>query len=187
MVPDPTPDPGETVRLSLVADIDIDQNAWQGAGNGLESLCQTMAIAAFNQAQELGPFEDKGFEGAELAMRLTTNKELQNLNDQFRGMAKPTNVLSFAALDGDDLALLEGGPLFLGDIAIAAETVDVEAREQQKSVRDHLSHMVVHGVLHLMGYDHEDAADAQKMEALEREILKAAGISDPYQDQELAQ
>lgn len=186
MAADPTPDPGGVEFPTLVADIDVDQNAWRSAGNNLEGLCQNFAVAAFNQSQQLKSFVEKRFESAELAMRLTTDTELQNLNFQFRGLAKPTNVLSFAALDGDGPALLDGSPLFLGDIAIAAETVIREARDQQKTIQDHLAHMVVHGTLHLLGYDHEEEADAQEMESLERDILKAAGISDPYQAQELA-
>ena len=75
--------------------------------------------------------------------------------------------------------------MFLGDIAIAAETVAREASEQQKTVTDHLAHLVVHGTLHLLGYDHEEDDEAEEMEALERDILKQYGIDDPYQTQEV--
>jgi len=111
---------------------------------------------------------------------LTTDAELQSLNLQFRGIDKPTNVLSFAALDGDGPPVMAGQPLFLGDIAIAGETVAREANEQNKTVSDHLSHMIIHGTLHLLGYDHEDEDEALKMEALERKILSAHHIADPY-------
>ncbi|NQW00754.1 MAG: rRNA maturation RNase YbeY [Rhodospirillales bacterium] len=145
-----------------------------------------MARTTFNRVQADLDFSGHAASGVELAMRLTTDRELQTLNLQFRGLDKPTNVLSFAALDGQESPFPDAAPLYLGDIAIAAETVAGEARDQQKSVVDHLAHMVVHGTLHLLGYDHEDAGEAEEMEALEREILKRHGIDDPYQDQEMA-
>ena len=183
MEPDPLPDAGQPVWLSLVADIYVDLNAWHTAGDDLDTLCQKMALATFDRVQKLQPFDVPSVDTAELALRLTTDKELENLNLQFRGLAKPTNVLSFAALDGDGLALLDGSPLFLGDIAIAAETVIAEAHNQNKPIRDHLAHMVVHGTLHLLGYDHEEDGDALEMETLEIEILKVENIGNPYQSQ----
>ena len=131
----------------------------------------------------------------EIALLGCDDARIATLNTEFRSKPTPTNVLSWP--DQDLAAEADGGaperpeadphaqeePLFLGDIAIAAETVVAEAHEQQKSVRDHLAHMVVHGTLHLLGYDHEADDDAQEMEALEREILKIANIADPYRAQ----
>ena len=100
---------------------------------------------------------------------------IQTLNKNFRGHDKPTNVLSFP--DGD---VDENSRLHLGDIAIAFETLEREAQEQDKSFHDHFTHMITHGLLHLYGYDHETDEDAEEMESLEVEILEDMGIKNPY-------
>lgn len=97
------------------------------------------------------------------------------MNAQFRGKAGATNVLSFPPARAGD-----GGDRFLGDIALAAETIVEEAEFQGKRFEHHAAHLVVHGFLHLLGYDHMQPADAEKMEARERAILAAIGIDDPY-------
>lgn len=99
----------------------------------------------------------------------------RRFNRQFRGRDHATNVLSFPyeAMPGERSGLL-------GDLVICAPVIAREAREQGKQPRDHYAHMAVHGVLHLLGHDHEDAADAERMEALERRLLAALGIRDPY-------
>lgn len=97
------------------------------------------------------------------------------MNAQFRGKAGATNVLSFPPAHAGD-----GGDRFLGDIALAAETIVEEAEFQGKRFEHHAAHLVVHGFLHLLGYDHMQPADAEKMEARERAILAAIGIDDPY-------
>ena len=91
------------------------------------------------------------------------------LNHQFRGKDRPTNVLSF-----------DTAPAGFGDVVLALETVQAEAEAQGKSLADHVTHLVVHGVLHLMGHDHVGAAEARRMEHLERAILAELGIGDPY-------
>jgi probable rRNA maturation factor len=111
----------------------------------------------------------------EISILLTSDVAVRTLNAAYRGIDKPTNVLSFPA--GESAA---GDVVLLGDVVIAYQTVAREAKEARKSLKDHLSHMVVHGVLHLLGYDHEIASDAKKMERLETEILAAFGMSDPY-------
>lgn len=113
--------------------------------------------------------------GAELAIRIVDEAESQELNARYRQQDKATNVLSFPA-DGLAHAL----PEFLGDIAICAPLVKREARAQGKAEEAHWSHLVVHGVLHLLGYDHEDDIQGQRMERLEREILARLGYADPY-------
>ena len=105
-----------------------------------------------------------------ISILLTNNAHIQHLNKEFRGKDKPTNVLSFPA-DEDD---------YLGDIAIAYETICAEAIEQDKKFDHHLIHMVIHGLLHLKGYDHEDDLEAEEMEALEIKILADMGIENPY-------
>lgn len=126
---------------------------------------------------------------AELYLRVVGADDSQRLNHEYRGKNKPTNVLSFPAIEPDLVeaslkqALAGGPPLMLGDIIIAAPVIIEEAKAQKKHIKDHLAHMVVHGVLHLFGHDHIDDHDAQIMEDLERSILSGFGIADPYQEE----
>jgi len=112
---------------------------------------------------------------------LTDDDEQRELNRIWRGKDAPTNVLSFSAAD-PDVPLPPGAPLLLGDVVLAFETVRREAAEQDKTLDDHLRHLVVHGVLHLLGYDHENATEAAIMEAREIAILRELGVSNPYRD-----
>jgi probable rRNA maturation factor len=111
---------------------------------------------------------------------LADDAELRRLNRTYRGKDAATNVLSFAL--ADPAAGPPGIPVLLGDVVLALETIAREAAEQQKPPADHLRHLVVHGVLHLLGFDHESAADAARMEAREVEILQFLGVPDPYRD-----
>lgn len=117
----------------------------------------------------------------ELGITLTDAAEQQRLNREYRGQDAPTNVLAFPAWEPQDVAAAEA-PLLLGDVTLALETVLREAAEQGKAVGDHLSHLVAHGVLHLLGFDHRTDTDAGVMEALETSILAKLGIADPYRD-----
>lgn len=120
---------------------------------------------------------------AELAIMLTDDAGIRTLNNNWRGMDKATNVLSFPALQPPEGAPVpDDMPMMLGDIAIAFETLRREADEEEKPFANHLSHLAVHGFLHLVGYDHENDADAEEMEQKEREILATLGIPDPYAD-----
>ncbi|MEQ8661979.1 MAG: rRNA maturation RNase YbeY, partial [Gammaproteobacteria bacterium] len=112
---------------------------------------------------------------AELTVRVVGRRESRALNRRFRGIDKPTNVLSFPAH-----GLAAVAPDLLGDIIICAPLVAEEARARGKTPRAHWHHLVVHGVLHLLGYDHVDAAAAHTMEDLEREIMAGLGFGDPY-------
>ncbi len=116
---------------------------------------------------------------AEVSIRLTNDREIRSLNRQFRGVDKPTNVLSFAGLDAPP-ATVRDGPALLGDVVVALETVLAEAQAQGKPADRHLSHLVVHGVLHLLGFDHQEDAAADQMEALEVRILGDLGVANPY-------
>ena len=122
----------------------------------------------------------------ELSVIIADAGESRDLNREYRGKDKPTNVLSFPGLEPDELdeafrfALAGGPPALLGDMVICAPVVTAEAKEQGKPTDHHLAHLCVHGVLHLMGYDHIDDEDADEMEALEREILAGLDIPDPY-------
>ncbi len=120
----------------------------------------------------------------ELAVMLTDDAGIRTLNSNWRGIDKPTNVLSFPALPPSGPRGPDDAPRMLGDIAIAYQTTRKEADDEQKPFDHHLSHLAVHGFLHLIGYDHETDDDAETMEALEREILSQLGIPDPYADRE---
>jgi len=122
-----------------------------------------------------------GSKPATLSLRIVDEQESAQLNHDYRGRNYATNVLSFGhGLPQAILDALEEHPL--GDLAICAPVVLREAAEQGKTAHAHWAHMVVHGLLHLQGHDHEDDAQAEEMETLERSILKALGISDPYQE-----
>lgn len=124
---------------------------------------------------------------AELAVMLTDDRGIRTLNGNWRGIDKPTNVLSFPAQEiaaGETPSPEPGMPpdmaIELGDVIIAHGVMRAEAREVNRPLAHHLSHLVVHGALHLLGYDHEDDDEAEVMEALERDILAGMGIPDPY-------
>src|SRR3954452_22744029 len=121
---------------------------------------------------------------AELAVMLTDDAGIRTLNRNWRSIDKPTNVLSFPALQPTGAPSSDEAPRMLGDIAIAYETTRSEAGDEQKPFDHHLSHLAVHGFLHLIGYDHEQDDDAEAMESLEQEILAQPGIPDPYADRE---
>ncbi len=112
---------------------------------------------------------------AELSVLLTNDKEQRALNKKWRGQDKTTNVLSFAQIE--PFAPLEG---LLGDIVLARETVSGQAQRQQKPFHDHLTHLVVHGFLHILGYDHHTDTQAEQMQGLETRVLARLGIDDPY-------
>ena len=111
-------------------------------------------------------------------MRVVDVEEIRALNRQYRDQDKPTNVLSFPAQQPDGLP--EGAGRLLGDVVICAPVVAAEAAEQGKTTGDHWGHMLVHGTLHLLGFDHQTDAAAAEMEGLERRILAARSVTDPY-------
>ena len=117
----------------------------------------------------------------ELGVSLTDDACQQRLNRDYRGRDMPTNVLAFPAWAPGETPASDA-PLLLGDVVLAFETVTREAEEQRKPLVDHLSHLTVHGVLHLLGYDHRAPDEALMMEALESSILVGLGVPDPYRD-----
>ena len=121
---------------------------------------------------------------AEVAVMLTDDEGIRTLNRNWRGADKPTNVLSFPALQPTGERGSQDAPRMLGDIAIAYETTRREADDEQKRFDHHLSHLAIHGFLHLIGYDHEKDGDAEAMETLEQEILAQLGIPNPYTDRD---
>ena len=116
--------------------------------------------------------------GLDCCVVLSSDAKVRRLNRDYRGKDKPTNVLSFAALDGGKPPRSQAWPL--GDIILALGTCRKEARAQGKNLDQHLAHLVIHGVLHLLGYDHEMAAEAERMEGLEIAALQRLGIDNPY-------
>lgn len=116
-------------------------------------------------------------EALEVTVRLVDNDEITELNEEYRGKNCPTNVLSFPC----DWEVPEE-PRLLGDIVIAVEVVNAEAKEQNKKVEAHWAHITIHGLLHLLGYDHIEETEAEEMESLEKDILARLGFPDPYQE-----
>ena len=120
---------------------------------------------------------------ADLAIRIVGSKEGRALNRHYRGKDYATNVLSFPADIADGVKLPKGVVMpLLGDLVLCAPVIAREAREQKKPLAAHYAHLTVHGALHLLGWDHQDAREAECMEQLEREILAGLGIDDPYRE-----
>lgn len=156
-------------------EVAVEAGEWESVGD-VESLSR-QAVAA---ALRLAPGAPRG--DVEISLLLCDDARIQALNRDWRGQDKPTNVLSFPA----PLRPGRPGPRPLGDIALACETLHREARDEGKSAADHFSHLVVHGLLHLLGHDHGTPAEAEAMEALEVRVLAALGIADPYRGTEPA-
>jgi len=159
--------------VNVVVDINHEAGDWFKGTPDLEPLILRAlkgGLAAVDMADQ---------HEVEISILLTDDAHQRVLNATWRKLDKSTNVLSFPS--GEETAQ-PGQPLPLGDIALAFETVHIEAQDQQKSVADHMSHLLVHGVLHLLGFDHETSDDAHKMESLEIEILDGMGLSSPYAD-----
>ncbi len=148
----------------------IEDERW--AGIGLEALCGPAGKAAMAVTGR----EEKGFE---LALLATDDRRIAKLNRDFRGKPDATNVLSWPAQE-DPPQLGHGQGVELGDIAIAYETCAKEAAEKDLAVQDHVTHLLIHGILHLLGYDHISDVDAEEMEALEIKALAKLGIDNPY-------
>ena len=145
------------------------ETEWWTSQEHLEGLANVAIGSAVDQLnQSFG-------EDTEVSLLFTDDAQVQQLNLQWRQMNKPTNVLSFAAQVGEGLET----PV-LGDIVLARETIERESAEQQKARDDHLTHLIIHGFLHLLGFDHETELEAEEMERLETVILGGLGIADPY-------
>lgn len=162
-----SPDPDPEIRP--VIDLAISCAKWRRALPSVELVARKAARAALDKA---GP--KRG--AVELSIVLANDKAVAALNERWRHRAGPTNVLAFASEERPH----PRAPLILGDVILAYETVAREAKEQGKSLADHLRHLVIHGVLHLLGYDHAAPGPARRMEALETRILATLGVSDPY-------
>jgi probable rRNA maturation factor len=187
-----------TVSVELSVHCDAWLAAWPDAAALAEAAARA-ALAIANGSQATAPLI--------VDVVLTDDTEQRQLNRTYRGTDAPTNVLAFAIADPASVCPLpdpppkaeegrtganrrrsrSGGapavaPILLGDVVLAFETVEREAREQGKPLADHLTHLVVHGVLHLLGFDHQSEGEAAAMEAREVEILQGLGVPDPYRD-----
>jgi len=149
---------------------------------GIEALdCPTEVLCK----KWVGASLIKADKATELTIRIVSEEESQTLNKAYRNQDKSTNVLSFefeAPIGLPEGALDEGGESFyLGDLAVCAEVVAQEAQQQNKPLEAHWAHMIVHGTLHLQGFDHIETADALEMEALEVKIMRQLGYANPYE------
>ena len=146
-----------------------------------EQLVRDAAQAAI--AESVYPELTESERQVELSGRLTGDEEVRALNAEWRGKDKATNVLSFPLSETEDLkqAKFAGPELLLGDIVLARGVCEAEAGDKGVSVEQHAAHLLVHGTLHLLGYDHDDDGEAEDMEAREVRALARLGISDPYQ------
>jgi probable rRNA maturation factor len=150
---------------------------WGQVCPAAEDLARTAARLALSRGK--AGFGIAQQTAIELAISLADDAVQQRLNHDWRGVDQPTNVLAFRAWNSE-APLPPGAPLLLGDVVLAFETAAREADEQGKSLGNHLSHLIVHGVLHLLGYDHATEAEAVAMESLETSILASLGVPDPY-------
>ncbi len=148
-------------------EVEIEDDAWAAALPAATAIVNTAALAALRA----GLPEARAAE-QDVVVLLTGDDAMAELNQGFRDKAGPTNVLSFPAP--------ESARPHLGDVAVAYGVCSREARDQEKRLDHHLMHLVVHGVLHLVGYDHETDTEAEDMEALERRVLAGLGAPDPY-------
>ncbi|MGA0544883.1 rRNA maturation RNase YbeY [Brevundimonas sp. VNH65] len=152
-------------------EIEVEDETWRDAVADVESVVDRAARAALSAVSAEAPCD------RELVILLADDEAVRDLNARFRDKDRPTNVLSFPAPDTPPG--FPPGPL--GDIVLASGVCGREAADQGKSVQNHLTHLVVHGVLHLLGRDHMVEAEAEAMEAEERAILAELGVSDPYE------
>ena len=156
--------------MTVSVEIAVEAAGWKDAPRAASAV--RGAIGAALAGAEFG--------ACEIGVVLTDDERIRSLNRAWRGKDGATNVLSFPAPAGP-----QEGPRFLGDVVFALETIRREADDEQKTFEDHLTHLAVHGVLHLLGFDHEREDDAEAMESRERKILAGLGIADPYEPAKL--
>lgn len=168
----------------IILETAIEDERWSKAIAGVEQVAEKVKNAAFGYLQE---HENLDFLQAEKPLKisvcLSDNATVQSLNKEYRNMDKPTNVLSFANLDFAGFSAENElfAEIELGDIILAYETMEREAKEQQVTLYAHFCHLLTHGFLHLSGYDHMEPEEAEYMENLEKEILKLLQIANPYE------
>jgi probable rRNA maturation factor len=170
------PDPDLSINIVVI----IDKPCWKKPLSEWEALIRPAILETLRQALWL--------QGVEINVLLTDNSTIQQLNKTHLGQDKPTNVLSFPSLEPEAISNLKneengGFPIILGDIALAFETIQQESLDQKKLFEHHLLHLIVHGILHLLGFDHTQDEDALVMESLEIKVLSSLMIPNPYEQQ----
>ena len=165
----------------MTLDIAIDADAEWDSSKDWAALARSAATAAI--AESAFPQLGQGDRTVELSVRLTSDDEVHALNSEWRGKDKPTNVLSFPMAEEAELetAVADGPELMLGDIILARGVCAAEAQKKGVPLENHAAHLMVHGTLHLLGYDHMDDNSAADMEAREIRALGRLGIADPYE------
>lgn len=165
--------------------INLNEPAWEANIEDIEKLSNLVLVSTFdyvNQNEEIDFLNlDKP---VIINLCLSDDNEVHTLNREFRNMDKPTNVLSFANIDCDgfEQEIAQNQEIELGDIIIALETMQREAQEKEISLQNHYCHLLTHGLLHLLGFDHMDDDEAEYMEAFETAILQQLNISNPYEE-----
>ncbi len=165
----------------MMLELAVDAGEEWDSSTDWEALARKAAESAI--AQSAFPDLARSVRPVEISVRLTGDDEVRALNAHWRGKDKPTNVLSFPLAERYELeqADEEGPELMLGDIIVARGVCEREAAENQVAVEDHAAHLLVHGTLHLLGYDHRDEKEAADMESREVRALERLGIADPYE------
>lgn len=164
-----------SVETAVVSPLWGSETDWPALAS---EACATVLELTPHAELATGPFR------VEVSVRLSDDEEVTELNGAYRGKRKPTNVLSFPMIQRDlleSLANSDDGEQLLGDIVLAYETVAREADARAIPVSDHARHLVMHGLLHLLGYEHDNDADAEQMEAIETEALARIGVRNPYE------
>ena len=162
--------------MQINVEINCDSQLWNGFVESAESIINDSAKRVFDKVGFAG-----NIDYVEISILLTDNESMRILNNDYRGKDKPTNVLSFPAelLTSGSYAEIPN-EVILGDLAFAHEVIDNESKEQEKSFKSHFVHLAVHGILHLLGYDHIEDDEAEKMESIEIEVLSQLGVPNPY-------
>tara|TARA_B100000676_G_C17808283_1_gene696021 strand:+ start:315 stop:821 length:507 start_codon:yes stop_codon:yes gene_type:complete len=156
----------------LVVDINVDKMPGKKLSQPFIAELSSVARRAWTSAKHK-------ISKAEISLLITDDMQIRKLNKRYRDIDRATNVLSFVC-DSDAMLSVDGAPVLVGDIVLGCGVIEREATLHGKSFSDHMCHLVVHGVLHLAGYDHESSAEADEMKALEISILAESGIGDPY-------
>ena len=166
-----------TAPPKLDIDVAVQDPGWLSFLADAEELAEKAVTLALQRASLPDILQGRDIE---VSIVLANDDLVHVLNREYRGKDKPTNVLSFAAIDAEGPDIPEGEAFHIGDVVMALETIERETLEQSKTFEDHFIHMMVHGTLHLVGYDHIEDEDANNMEKLEIAILAEMGIENPY-------
>ncbi len=168
---------------TLLVEIEAEQSDWGvGIWTGVDADIRHAAIAAFQAGVEANTAMTFPDVDIEISIRLTDDEEMKTLNAKWRSINHSTNVLSFPNWDASSEAVYAGPAVLLGDVVLARQTVEAEANNANLPPVHHVKHLVVHGVLHLLGFNHETDQEANIMESLEIKVLSNIGVASPYKE-----